>query len=130
MLTALLDEIRQGLGRFTTMKEKLTFTFEVWNVRGFELLQASPDAKDLYESSFQFASDITAKTAADFVAMVADVLGPMVGRQARVDLSPVQIAQVLANAVPGYKTVANTKGQLRELIAGLITVVLASLDNS
>jgi AcrR family transcriptional regulator len=129
MFAAMLDEIRHGLGRFATAEEQLTFALDVWCVTGFELVQASPDAKDLYESSYQFAAEVTATAAADFVALVADVLDPLVRQQATVALSSVQIAQVLVSAMPGFKGSVTTTEQFRAMIARLITIVLASLDN-
>ncbi len=129
VFAAMLDEIRHGLGRFATAQEQLTFALDVWCVTGFELVQASPDAKDLYESGYQFAAEVTAKATADFVALVADVLDPLVRQQAKVALSSVQIAQVLASAVLGFKGSVTTTEQLRAMIARLITIVLASLDN-
>ena len=128
VFAAMLDEIRQGLGRFATAEEQLRFAFDVWSVTGFELVQASPDAKDLYDSSFQFAAEVTTRAAADFVALLAEVLEPLVRQQARVALSSVDIAQLLASAVPGFKNGATTTEQFRTLIAHLITIVLASLD--
>ncbi len=128
VFAAMLDEIRHGLGRFAPVEEQLTFALDVWCVAQFELVQASPDAKDLYESSYQFAAEVTAKATADFVALVAGVLEPLVRQQARVALSSVQIAQVLASAVPGFKDSVATTEQLRAMIARLITIVLASLD--
>jgi len=128
VFAAMLDEIRHGLGRFATAGEQLTFALDVWCVTKFELVQASPDAKDLYESSYQVAAEVTATATADFVALVADVLDPLVRQQATVALSSVQIAQVLASAVPGFKASVTTTEQLRALIARLITIVLASLD--
>jgi AcrR family transcriptional regulator len=129
IFTEMIDEIRQGLERFATADKKLTFAFEVWNVRGFELVQASPDAKDLYESSYQFAAEVTTKAATDFVAILAEVLEPLVRRQTKVGLFSVQIAQMLTSAVPGFKSSVKTTKQLREMIAGLITIVLASLES-
>jgi AcrR family transcriptional regulator len=129
VFAAMLDEIRHGLGRFATVEEQLTFALDVWCVTGFELVQASPDAKDLYESGYQFAAEVTAKAAADFVALVADVLDPLVCQQAKVALSSVQIARILASAVLGFKGSVTTTEQLRTMIARLITIVLASLDN-
>ncbi len=128
VFAAMLDEIRQGLGRFATVEEQLIFALDVWCVTGFELAQASPDAKDLYESSYQFAAEVTAMATADFVALVADVLDPLVRQQATVALSSVQIAQVLASAVPGFKGSVTTTEQFRTMIGRLITIVLASLD--
>jgi len=129
VFAAMLDEIRHGLGRFATVEEQLTFALDVWCVTGFELAQASPDAKDLYESSYQFAAEVTARATADFVALVADVLDPLVRRQDKVALSSVQIAQLLVSAVPGFKSSVTTTEQFRAMIARLITIVLASLDN-
>jgi len=129
VFAAMLDEIRHGLGRFATAEEQLTFALDVWCVTGFELVQAAPDAKDLYESSYQFAAEVTARATADFVALVADVLDPLVRQQAKVALSSVQIAQVLASAVLGFKGSVTTTEQLRTLIARLITIILVSLDN-
>ncbi len=128
VFAAMLDEIRHGLGRFATAEEQLTFALDVWCVAQFELVQASPDAKDLYESSYQFAAEVTARATADFVALVAGVLEPLVRQQARLALSSVQIAQILASAVPGLKVSVTTTEQFRSMIARLITIVLASLD--
>jgi len=128
VFAAMLDEIRHGLGRFAPVEEQLTFALDVWCVAQFELVQASPDAKDLYESSYQFAAEVTARATADFVALVAGVLEPLVRQQTRVALSSVQIAQILASAVPGFKDSVTTTEQLRAMIARLITIVLASLD--
>ena len=65
---------------------------------------------------------------ADFVALVADVLDPLVRRQDKVALSAVQIAQLLASAVPGFKSSVTTTEQFRVMIARLITIILTSLD--
>ncbi len=128
MFGAMLDEIREGLGRCATVEEQLTFALDVWCVTGFELVQASPDAKDLYDSSYQFAAEVMATATTDFVALVADILDPLVRQQTTVALSSVQIAKVLVSAVPGFKGSVTTTEQFRALIARLIAIVLASLD--
>lgn len=103
------------------------FAFEIWTVRGFELVQASPDAKDLLESSYEFATEVTNKAASDFIAFLAELLEPLVLRQRRIRLSAVQIAHLLTTAMPGFKASAKNAGELRDLIAGLIDILLASL---
>jgi AcrR family transcriptional regulator len=123
-----LNEIRQGMRRFSTAAEKLTFAFDVWCVRPFELIQVSPDAKDLFESSCQFATNVTAEAAAGFEGILAEVLEPLVQMQAGVNLSSVQIAHILASAAPGFKESSANAAQLRQLIAGLVAIVLASLQ--
>ena len=127
MFKAMLDEIRQGLGRFATTEEKLTFAFEVWCIRSFEIILASPDAKDLLQSSYEFATEVTTKAADDFVAILAEVLDPLVITRDRVSLSALQIAHILARAVLGFKESATDADELSQTIAGLITIVLASL---
>ena len=128
VFAAMLTEIREGLGRLAGVKEKLTFAFDTWTVRGFELVQASPDAKDLLESSYEFATEVTNKSTADFVAVLASDLEPLVRRQKKLNLSSAQIAQILVSAMPGFKASAKNAEQLRKLIAELIEVILASLD--
>jgi AcrR family transcriptional regulator len=129
LLAAMLDEIRQGLDRFAAPKDKLTFAFDVWCLRPFEVIQASPDAKDLLQSSYEFATEVTTKAFADFEALLAEVLQPRIRKKAQIEFPSTQIAHILAAAVLGFKESAKTSVQLRELIAGLITIVLASLDN-
>jgi AcrR family transcriptional regulator len=130
VFTATLDEIRQGLSRTATVKEQLIFAFDIWGVRPFEMMLASPDAKDLYESSYQFATEVMVKTTSDFIALIAEVIDPLVRRQSDVNLSSVHIARIMTSAVPGFKGSATTTDELRELIGGLIMVVLASIGHS
>jgi len=122
-----LGEIRQGLGHFVAPRDKLTFAVEVWCVHPFELIQASPDARDVLESGYEFATEVTTRAAADFVGILADILDPLVQKQAAVHLSAVEIAELLANALPGFKQSSNNAAQLRQTIADLLTLVLASL---
>ena len=128
VFAGILEEIRSGLSRFHTTQEKLTFAFDLWTVRGFELVQASPDAKDMLESSYEFATAVTTKAAADFTAILAGVLEPLVQNQKTVKLSGHQIAEILANAMPGFKLAAANTEQLRKFIAGLLMIVLGSLE--
>ena len=128
VFATMLEETREGLGRFPGVKDKLKFAFETWTVRGYELVRASPDAKDLVESSYEFATEATNKAAADFVAVLSDVLEPLVQRQARLDLSSVEIAQLLVSAMPGFKIAAKNTEQLRKSINAVIDLVLAGLD--
>jgi hypothetical protein len=102
----------------------------VWCVRPFEIVLASPDAKDLLQSSYEFATEVTTKASANFEAILAEVLQQEVRGRAEVALSSAQIAHILASALPGFKESAKTPAQLRDLIAGLITIVLSSPRNS
>jgi TetR/AcrR family transcriptional regulator, regulator of autoinduction and epiphytic fitness len=126
----MLDEIRSGVERLATPREKLIFAMEVWCVRGYETVQASPDAKDLLESSYEFAAEVTTKTTSDFVVLVAGILKPLVKNQSRVSASSAKIARMLVGAALGFKSVAKTTKQLREMLSDQITIILASLQQN
>jgi len=138
VFNAALEEIRHGLESFAGAEEKLNYAFDVWCVRPFELILASPDAKDLLQSSYEFASEVTSSAAANFEALLADVIQPLIeeketGEQVNEEkasngFSAAQIAHILATAVPGFKESAQTVLQFRELIAGLIAIVITSLN--
>lgn len=130
VFASMLAEIRQGVSRLPTPEEKLTFACEIWCVRPFEMILASPDARDLLESGYEFAAETTTKAAREFTSILAEILDPLVRRQNKVHLPSNRMAQLLASALPGFKGSAENAAQLRALIASLITVVLASLEDS
>jgi AcrR family transcriptional regulator len=125
----LLQEVRAGLSKRENVVDKLTFAFEVWCVGPFEITQASPDAKDILESSYEFATEIIAHAFSDFEHILSDALRPIVDAQAERLLSPEQLAHILTTAVVGFKEAASSVAQLRQMIRGLITVVLAGLQS-
>jgi AcrR family transcriptional regulator len=122
-----LDEIRKGIPQFKTAEEKLAFAFEVWCIRPFELMQTSPDASDLFESSHEFAALVTTKAAADFELLLAEVLEPLVRKQIASKPSPRQIARILRTSVHGFKSAAKDSADLRQLIIDLCTIILPSI---
>jgi AcrR family transcriptional regulator len=122
-----LAEVRAGIPRLPTPRDQLVFAFDIWCVRPFDAMQSSPDARDLYESSYQFASEVMIRASDEFIAAVAAVLDPLVRAQANLELSATELARMLTSAIPGFKTVAQSKAQFRELISGMIAVVLASV---
>jgi AcrR family transcriptional regulator len=122
-----LDEIRKGVTRFKTAEEKVAFAFEVWAVRSFDLMNASPDARDLLESSYEFATEVTTKAAADFEGLLAEVLEPLVRKQTALKLSALQIARILRTSVHGFKNASKNSADLRQLIQEMYTIVFASI---
>ena len=124
----LLREVREGLSKHDGVADELTFAFEVWCVRQFEMIQASPDAKDILESGYEFAAEITLQAFSDFETILSDVLRPIVSSQAEKTLSSEQLAHILTTASQGFKESASSAVQLRQMIKGLVTVVLAGLQ--
>src|SRR5260221_3390357 len=110
----LLCEVREGLSKHDGVADKLTFAFEVWCVRSFEMIQASPDAKDILESGYEFAAEITLQAFSDFENILSDVLRPIMSSQAEKNLSSDQLAHILATAVQGLKESATSVVQRSE----------------
>src|ERR1700751_6298997 len=52
MVANKLTEIRQGLPRYRGFKAKLRFACEAWGAEGFEVVQAHPDARDMFDLGF------------------------------------------------------------------------------
>jgi AcrR family transcriptional regulator len=125
----LLLEVREAVSQHKDVADQLTSAFEVWCVRPFELTQVSPDARDILESGYAFATEITMRAFSDFEQVLSDVLRPLVSAPADPPLSSEQLAHILTTAVQGFKESASSAVQLRQLIKGLITVVLAGLHN-
>jgi AcrR family transcriptional regulator len=129
IFSELLDEVREGVSQHKDIADQLTSAFEVWCVRPFETIQSSPDAKDLLEGGYEFASAITVQAFADFELILSNALRPLVSAQTMPPLSAEQLAHILTSAVQGFKESASSVQQLRHLITGLITIVLAGLSN-
>lgn len=126
----MLDEIRSGIDNFETEKEKLVFAFEIWGVRPFEIMRESPDARDLLESGYEFASRVTADAFATFENIIAKILTPVTdSMQSPINYTSSQVARILTAAVKGFKETAADTSELRRLIDDLMTMILASFRN-
>ena len=125
----LLREIREGLSKYDGIAEKLNFAFEIWCVRQFEMIQASPDAKDILESGYEFATEITLQAFSGFESIVSDILRPIMGSQTETNFTTEQLAHILATAIWGIKESSASVLELQQMIEGLITIVLAGLQN-
>jgi len=123
-----LQEIREGIQKLKTVDEQLDFAFEVWSVRPFELIQASPDASDLYESIKDIAAELLTQAADDFESLLVSILEPVVGKKKKgADLSPQRIARILRTSTKGFHFTAKDAADLREMISDLRRLVLAGM---
>lgn len=126
-IVEMLDEIRRGIPGFKTPEAKLAFAFDVWFVRPFEMIQASPDASDILESGSEIACHELTRAKADFEAIVTDVLKPLVREQSKVKLPAAKIAEILCRASHGFKGTTKDAAELRQILHDHLTLVLASL---
>ena len=122
----MLAAIREGIGRFQSPYQKLTFAFDIWCVRPFELVQVSPEARDLLDNGHEFARAIKARASAEFETIVAKAVEPVARARPSLKLSATEFAEVLIAALAGFKQTAPDAARLRLLIAGLLTVACDS----
>jgi len=126
-LARVLQEVREGLPQRNTTDEKLRFAFEVWAVRPFDMLTATPDAKELIDCGFEFAREALDQGAQAFEAELAAVLAPHCAVAPSPALAPGQVARILTRAVQGFKQTATSAEDLRAMIDGLLGMTLPSL---
>jgi len=98
----------------------------VWCVRPFELVRASPEAKDLLDNGYEFARELKANASTEFEAIVGEILTPIAKARRNLKLSATQIAKISIASLSGFKQSADDAAQLRELIAGLVTITCDS----
>lgn len=131
--TQALEEVRAGLAAQPTPEAQLRFAFEVWAVRPFGLLTATPDAKELIDCGFEFAREAIEQGSRAFEAEVAAILAPLCAAKQASDQAPAQaqtpeqIARILTRAVHGFKQTATSMEDLRGMIEGLLGMVLGAL---
>jgi len=126
-LTRTLAEVRETLKAPVGAEEKLRLAFDLWAVRPFGLLMATPDAKELIDCGFEFAREAIDQGTAAFEAELAAILAPLHAQAPDPALTPDQIARILTRAVHGFKESARDPESLRAMIEGLLKMVLGSL---
>ena len=123
MIEAKMSQIRTGISDVPTVDEKLLFACNAWAAEGYELVQAHPDARDMFDLGFK---TVCAAYQA-FEDLLADILKDAVDRSA-LDLSRAKLARSIVYALKGFKDVATSSADLRTLIATHVAVVSAALS--
>jgi AcrR family transcriptional regulator len=104
-----LEETRQALRSCRGLPQKLTTACEMLLVGFFELQQAAPDARDMDNLAFPVVREIYAKFEAFFAAIITECGG-------HPSAAPEKIARVLLYGARGYREVAASTDEFRDLI--------------
>lgn len=123
----ILEEIRQGAPAQGPVLERLRFAFDLWVVRPYALMVASPDAKDLADCSFEFAQAAIDEGYAAFEAELRRILDSIPEPRTVPGTSPAEIARILATTARGFKASARSTEELKSMIDGLLKIVLAAV---
>ncbi len=123
MAITLFAAIREGLPAQTGLEAKLRFACEAWGVKGFELEQANPDAKDMFDLCIEPVKN----SHAEFEKILVDILHkPLL--QTNLDIKAKEIARIIIFSMKGFKETAHDSADMRRLIAAHIAVIAAGLE--
>lgn len=117
-----LQQLREALPRLRSLNRKLHFCCEQWAGHGYDLTQAHPDAKDVFDLAFVPVREMYAVLA----GFLADLLRDAVAAS-KLKTTPEELAYVLIFAMRGLRDIAEDGAHMRRLIALQVDVVLASL---
>jgi AcrR family transcriptional regulator len=122
MIEAKMSQITNGILKLARVDEKLLYTCTAWATEGYDLVQAYPDARDMFDLGFK--SVCTAYQA--FEDLLADILRDAIERSP-LDLSPAKMSRSIVYALKGFKDVAADGADLRSLIATHVAIVSTAL---
>jgi AcrR family transcriptional regulator len=124
---SLIEEISKGLPSQKTIEEKVRYAFEVWIVQRFDLTLNSPEAKEISDSSYEFAQEALDQSYEKLESVLASILkGHAKSSGNKKALSAEKMAHILTSAVRGFKLVAKSATELRKLIRDLVVIILAA----
>lgn len=123
----ILAEIAETLPTLETVEDKLHFAFDRWIVQPYLMMIQSPDARELVDCTFAFVQEEMARQYAEFEALLAGIIEPLVRKHSSTEMSPAQLAHLLIGAVTGFKKIARDVDELQQLIRGQLSILLAAL---
>lgn len=129
-LDDMLREIRAGMAAHDSLAAQLRHVFEIWSVRPFEVVARAPAASELVSGSYDFASDVFDKGAAQLANVVAEAIRVSVARPEALEPSADGVARIMIAAARGFKSVAKDAQEFRGLVSDLVRMVVAGLPIS
>ncbi|MGC0366319.1 AcrR family transcriptional regulator [Rhodococcus sp. 27YEA15] len=121
MTVALVAEIEAEVGRCGSLVSRVERACSLWVLAGYELVQANPDAADMFDARFP-AVRASNRVFEDFLT---GLFGGVVGVPR--ELEPRRLAEVVNLSLQGIKKFAVSRGHLDDLIVTLVMAVCASV---
>lgn len=124
MARGISEEVSRGMESIKLPLEKLKFVCEVWMVRPFDWVNESPEAKEVFESSHEFAGEAVNESLAVFERDLASVIELLPKGALSKGVSHSHAARLLAGAIMGIKKNCRTSNELRREIHALIGMMI------
>jgi AcrR family transcriptional regulator len=122
MIDDKLTEISDGLSLHPDFEGKLRYACDAWAVGGYELVQAHPDAADMFDLGFKSVCAGYER----FTALLAEILDVPL-KQSNFALSSMDIARTIVSAMVGFKKIASSAIELRGLIEAQTKLVASAI---
>ena len=122
MIEDKLDQYRKTIPKLKSLREKLHFCCEQWSGVGYDMTNAHPDAKDVFNLDFP---PVRAMYAA-LEAFWADLLREAV-EVSELNTTAEELARLLIFSLRGVKEIARDAAHMRRLIALQVDILLAAL---
>jgi AcrR family transcriptional regulator len=123
----LIKEISEGIDARKTIEDKVLYAFEVWAVKRFDLTLKSPEAREISDSSYEFAREALEESYEKLESILAPILkGHVKFSVNKKAASSEKLAHILTSSVRGFKLVAKSAAELRKLIRDLLGIMLAA----
>jgi AcrR family transcriptional regulator len=118
------DQVREQVDSIRSPLEKLRLVCELWMVRTFDWMSQSPEAKEIFDNSHEFAQDAVADTMLLFERDLTSVIELFPKGTLPKGVSQRQAAHLLAGAIGGIKGTCANSSELREKIHALIAMMI------
>jgi len=118
------EEVTRGLESIKSPIEKLKYVCEVWMVRSFDWMNESPEAREVFESSHEFAGEAVNESLAVFERDLASIMELFPKGTLPKGISHAHAAHLLAGSIMGIKKTCKTSDELRKEIHALITMMI------
>lgn len=122
MVADKLSEIRQRLPRYRGFEKKLRYACEAWGAEGFELVQAHPDAKDMFDLGF--ASVCNGFSA--FGDLLTEIISAPLA-ESGLGIAAKDLAETIVFAIKGFKEIARDGADMRRMIGVQVAIVAAAI---
>ena len=118
MVAAELRNLREGLAARDGFGVQLGFLCESWTLHGFDLVQASPDARDMFDLGFE----VVQESYAIFEDLLAEFIAKHPQRVSH-HPPPHDLARMIVAGMKGFKDVARDRDDLLTMIQSLCETV-------
>ncbi|MEM9478294.1 MAG: TetR/AcrR family transcriptional regulator [Verrucomicrobiota bacterium] len=121
--TEALERVDAVVGEDLPVEKKLLKVIGIWIIEPYQLIHESPMSEDVQNSALGFASETVDQGYAEFERRIVKIL-----KEGKVQgpLPLKRLAHLCTVALRGMKGEANDLAELRSLVSGLVTLVLAN----